>query len=76
MPPLPGKTLFKIKEHVDIEKRRVGLDYFVKVHKIHIYFFFIRNYLKDQISLIQSHLSNSFNWRSMLQNKLLIHQNY
>ncbi|KAM3143094.1 hypothetical protein pb186bvf_004680 [Paramecium bursaria] len=30
MPPLPGKTLFKIKEHVDIEKRRVGLDYFVK----------------------------------------------
>ncbi|CAD8199045.1 unnamed protein product [Paramecium pentaurelia] len=30
LPPLPGKTLFKLKEHVDIEKRRVGLDYYIK----------------------------------------------
>ena len=47
MLPFPGKTLLKIKEHVDTEKRRVGLDYFVKVHKILIYLFLFRNYLKD-----------------------------
>jgi len=32
LPALPGKTLFKLKDHIDIEKRRVGLDYFVKVY--------------------------------------------
>jgi len=34
LPALPGKTLFKLKEHVDIEKRRIGLDYYIKVGKI------------------------------------------
>jgi hypothetical protein len=31
LPALPGKTLFKLKEHADIEKRRLGLDYYIKV---------------------------------------------
>jgi hypothetical protein len=31
LPALPGKTLFKLKEHADIEKRRIGVDYYIKV---------------------------------------------
>lgn len=27
---MPGKTFFKLKEHADIEKRRVSLDYYLK----------------------------------------------